>query len=348
VALAVGVTLVALNLADIFASVLLPRAVGIRFRLSARMVRLSWPIWNRFALRIENSESRENFLGAYGPLALVGFLALWAFGLILGYGFIFFGLRGQIRPEPGFGAALYYAGVSFLTVGYGDYTPGTGLTRFVSVLAAANGFAVIAIVTTFLFSLFGAFANRENFVVTFGVRGGAPPSGVTLLETYARLGMLDDLDDVFEEGLVWCASVLETHLAYPILAYFRSSHDYESWLGALGALLDASTLKLTLIDGGSIGHAKLYNEMARHLVRDLADYFRFDSGSTPGVERHEFEVARNRLLEAGFTVVDSDEAWEKFVRMRGQYATALNTMATFFRIPPAQWVGDRSYLTPPH
>jgi hypothetical protein len=200
-----------------------------------------------------------------------------------------------------------------------------------------------------LFSILGAFSARENFVVTFGVRGGAPPSGVTLLETYARLGMTPaDLDQVFEEGLRWSAAVLESHLAYPILAYFRSSHDYESWVGVLGALLDASTLKLTLVDGGGVGHAKLVNEMGRHLVRDLASYFRFETGDNPGVERHEFDIARRRLLDAGLPVRETDDAWEKFVALRSAYATPLNSMASFFRIPPAQWVGDRSYLSHPH
>jgi hypothetical protein len=343
------VAIVASNLADVFLSVILPRPSGIRYRFSARMVRITWALWTKAALRIPDSERREDALGAYAPLALVGFLLMWGTGLIVGYGLIFYGLRFDIRPAPDFGAALYYAGTSFLTIGYGDYVATTGWSRFLSLMAGGNGFAVVAILTSFLFSIFGAFSARENFVVTFGVRGGAPPSGVTLLETYARLGMTPaDLDQVFEEGLRWSAAVLESHLAYPILAYFRSSHDYESWVGVLGALLDASTLKLTLVDGGGVGHAKLVNEMGRHLVRDLASYFRFETGDNPGVERHEFDIARRRLLDAGLPVRETDDAWEKFVALRSAYATPLNSMASFFRIPPAQWVGDRSYLSHPH
>jgi hypothetical protein len=347
-AIVLGTALVALNLSDIFRSVILPRATGVPFRLSAWMVRLTWAVWKRVALGIEDSDRREEILGAYAPLALVGFLLLWAAGLILGYGFIFYGLRFEIHPTPNLGEATYYAGVSFLTIGYGDFVATSGLARFISLVAGGNGFAVVAIVTSFLFSIFGAFATRENFVVTFAVRGGAPPSGVTLLETYARLGITADLDAVFEEGLRWSAAVLESHLAYPILAYFRSSHDYESWVGALGALLDASTLQLTLLEGAPVGHAKLYNEMARHLVRDLSSYFRFKQGDVPGVERAEFEIARERLRDAGLAVRETDDAWEKFVKLRSAYATPLNETATYFRIPPAQWIGDRSYLSQPH
>ena len=98
-------------------------------------------------------------------------------------------------------------------------------------MAGASGFGVVAVVTAFLFQLFGAFQTRENFVVTFGPKAGAPPSGVTLLETYARLGMINQLSTLFEEGQRWGAHVLEQHLAYPILAYFRSTHDFQSWIG---------------------------------------------------------------------------------------------------------------------
>jgi hypothetical protein len=109
-------------------------------------------------------------------------------------------------------------------------------------------------------------------------------------------------------------------------------------------LLDASTLKLTLLEDGAPGHAKLYNEMARHLVRDLTNYFRFDQSDRAGVERYEFDAARERLRSAGLPVREADDAWEKFSTLRGTYATSLNEIAAFFRIPPAQWIGDRSYL----
>jgi hypothetical protein len=310
------------------------------------LVRATWPVWKGLALRIEDSDAREDFLGSYAPLALVSFLLTWGVLLIIGYGLILYGLRFSIHPTPNFGEAFYYAGVSFLTIGYGDFVATGGTSRFVSLLAGGNGFAVVATVTAFLFSVFGAFATRENFVITFGTRAGAPPSGVTLLETYARLGILADLDDVFEDGLRWAAAVLESHLAYPILAYFRSSHENESWIGALGALLDASTLKLTLLADGPEGHAKLCHLMARHTVRDLAVYFRFETDPRPGIERQEFDVARERLREAGLLVRDADEAWAHFSEVRANYATALNAMATFFNIPPAQWIGDRSYLRP--
>jgi hypothetical protein len=346
--IAAGVSLVALNLFDVFQAVILPRASNYRWRISARFVRLTWPLYSRASEGVVESDRREDVLGAFGPLALVGFLLLWSGGLVLGYGLMVYGLRSEIHPEPSFPDALYFAGVSFLTLGYGDFVPVGGAARIVSLVAAGSGFSVIAILTAFLFAIFGAFVNRETFVVTFGTRAGAPPSGVTLLETYARLGILDDLDDVFEEGIRWSAAILETHLSYPLLAYFRSSHDYESWVGALGALLDAATLKLTVVKDGTSGHAKLCFGMARHAVHDIADYFGLLTEGDAGVERGEFDAARARLEEAGLTLHDSDAAWLQFSRLRAQYAMPLNAMARHFHIPPAQWIGDRSFLRQVH
>jgi hypothetical protein len=340
--------LVLLVLADVFQAAVVPRRIaGFRLRFSARFIRRTWPAWADAAVRLRDVDRREDALGTFGPFALVSLLALWGVGCIVGYGLIFYGLGSGLRPLPNLGDATYFAGTSFLTIGFGDIVPTSGTTRFVALLAGASGFSIVAIVTAFLFSVVGSFQEREIFVVTFGRRAGTPPSGVTLLETYAKLGLMSDLDAVFEEGMRWAAAVLESHLAYPILGFFRSSHSYESWVASLGALLDAATLRLTLVDDGNRGHARLFGEMGRHCVGGLADYFRLRTIAVPGVERAEFDVARERLVAAGLAVRSGDEAWDEFIALRSTYAPALNDMARYFRIPPALWIGDRSPLPGP-
>ena len=283
-------------------------------------------------------------LGSWAPIALILFISIWISGLIFGWGCIFYGLRHELRPVPDFGEAIYFAGTSLLTIGFGDVVAVRGPARACAILAAGTGFGTGAVLTTFLFSLFGAFQRREIFVVSLGQRAGAPPSGVELLQTYARLDLMADIGDLFKAGQVWCAEVMESHLAYPVLTYFRSTHDYESWVGAIGALLDASTLVLTTVEGFHEGEARLMLGLGRHLTHDFCDYFGFEFTPDVGVERSEFDRACARLADAGLTVRDPEEAWPQFARVRSSYSAQLNAMARYWRIPPAQWVGDRSVI----
>jgi hypothetical protein len=222
-----------------------------------------------------------------------------------------------------------------------------------SLIAAATGLATVAVVTSFLFATFGSFQQREHFVVTLSARAGLPPSGVGLLVVHADSGLREDLAQLLREGQQWAARVMETHLAYPMLMYFRSNHDFESWVGTLGALLDASALILSTIDrsGGKTplhGQALIMYGIGRHLTHDFNSYFNLDAGAIPlegaGIHRSEFDSACKELQQAGYALIDRDAAWTEFSRLRSTYALQLNELARWLAIPPVRWVGDRSLL----
>lgn len=342
-----GLALVAIILFDVFQSVVLPRPTPVIYRLSAGLVWGLWALCRRTALRLPSAGTREQLLGTFAPFVVVLLLLLWAAGLVVGYGLMLYALAGQIHPRPeNLGTALYFSGTSMLTIGFGDLAPTGGLARAIVLVAAANGLAVVALVITFLFTLFGSFQRREILVITLSARAGAPPSGVTLLETYAKFAMLGDLPRVFADWEVWAAEVLDSHLSYPILAYFRSTHDNQSWISALGAVLDAATLILTTVEDGPRGPALLMHKVGTHLVEDLAQYFGLDGTQSAYVERDEYEMARERLGAAGFRLSDADPSWEAFSLRRATYAARLNSMARLWVTPPAQWIGDRSYMRP--
>ncbi|MBV8172855.1 MAG: two pore domain potassium channel family protein [Candidatus Eremiobacteraeota bacterium] len=343
--LIVGVTIVCLMLYDVFASVVLPRMAGSTLRLSVGMVRQTWYAWRTFALRIQDADKREDFLGRFAPAMLVGLLVAWLVGLLLGYGVIFYALRVHVNPQiHTFGDAIYFAGASVLTIGYGDFVATGFFTRMLALGSAATGLSLFALIISFIFSIFASFQKREVFVVMMGGRAGAPPSGVTLLETMSKNNLSDDFSKSLREAEEWSATVLESHLAYPILAYFRSSHDDESWIGTLGALLDAATMIITLTDSPLVGQATLMHMAGTHLVRDMAHYFRISETGEIGIERQEFDQACATLRDAGWNVTGGDEGWERFSRYRVKYAGALNRMARFWAIPPSRWIGDRSEI----
>ena len=337
-----GAAIVFLILFDIFQSVIVPRPVPRRLRLSALLSRTLWRIWRFFAMRQGDPDRRENILSTYAPFWLVLLLAIWTASLVVGYGLMFYGLSAMLSPSPGVGGALYFAGTTLITIGFGDIVPKGPAARILAVAAGATGFAVVAVVTSFLFSLFAAFQAREVFVLRLAAIAGMPASGIEILETASELGVRDNLADLFMRGQNWASTVLETHLAYPVLAFFRSNHDNLSWIAALGALLDASTLLISTVADEGQGEAHLMNRVGQHLVSDLATYFGLPLDESPGIERGEFDAARDRLASAGFSLIEPERAWLHFCELRGAYSTPLNTLAQYWRIPPAQWIGDRS------
>ncbi|MGA8533473.1 MAG: ion channel [Candidatus Tumulicola sp.] len=273
--IAIGFALVLLTMNDVFQSVIVPRAVGRHLRISFYVWRVAWKLWPAFAWKAAagNAERQEDFLAFFAPGMLIALFVMWAALLVLGYGAIFWGLRGGLYPAVhSYGAAAYFAGASLITIGFGDVVGRSAGTRFFSIVAGATGLGTFAIVTAYLFALFGSFQARERFVVMLGARTGTPPSGVDLLTIAGYTNTIADLNPLLLDAQRWTAQVMESHLAYPVLAYFRSSHDYQSWVGTLGTLLDASTLAMTTVDGVADGEARIYYNLGRHATHDLAEY----------------------------------------------------------------------------
>jgi hypothetical protein len=340
----VGALIVAAVLYDIFLTVVVPRPASRFSRLSARYIPFVWPYWRSTGLGFRDSNRRDAFLGVFAPFGVISLLMLWEAFLIAGFALMLFGLHDEVKPPLNtFGDALYFAGTSFTTIGFGDFVGTTALSRLLSILAGATGLGTTAVVLTYLFLMFGAFQRREVRVIMIDVRAGAPPSGVAFLVTHAELNIRGDMAASFVDMQAWIAEILDTHLAYPMLFYFRSSHDHASWIAALGATLDAATLLLTTVsDDASPGQASLLVDVGTHAMHDIADYFGMPFVGGPGVERAEFVIARARLANAGYVLRDEAVSWNDFCRIRSRYAEALNSIARFWAIPPAQWIGDRS------
>ncbi|MDP9245455.1 MAG: potassium channel family protein [Chloroflexota bacterium] len=346
-----GVALVIWVLNDVFTTVILPRPAPARFRPAGLLTRWSWKLWRTYADASPTPDHREQRLGIFAPAVVMMLLGLWIVLLICGFALIMHSVADEISPPlPDLGTALYLAAVSLLTIGYGDFVPSQPLSRVVSVAAGGVGLGIVALTITYLFSLYANFQRRELQVVTLDARAGAPPSGTELLVTCAAFDDdTEELGQIFEAWERWSAEVLESHLAYPILMFFRSTHDHESWVSAIGAVLDAATLMLTTVEGGPRGQATATRGIGAHLVEDIGRFFRFIVRDRPldgaMIERVEFDDARLRLQKAGYVLMpDADRSWTEFARLRSEYAGPLNQLAQYLDVPPAQWIGDRSTL----
>ncbi|HEY7942757.1 MAG TPA: ion channel [Candidatus Limnocylindrales bacterium] len=341
-----GAFLLVLALWDLFETIVVPRPTPGWFRIGRYLVRGSWR-----ALRTlrdgQGGRSYDRVLGLFAPAATIALLAAWLLSLILGYGLILFALRDQLRPVPtNLGTTVYFAATSVLTLGFGDIVAEGPLARIIAAMAAITGLGVVALVVTFLFSLYGSYQRREVRVVMLQASAGAPPSAVALLETYAQLGLVEQLPGLFRDWQAWAAEVLDSHVAYPLLGFFRSSHDDLSWISALGTVLDASSLVLTTIEDLPRGDAKLFKRMGTHLVEDLSN-LGFQVGRASGLDRSAFEAACDRLEGSGYRLAPRDAAWHAFEAARATYSSRLEAMAAYWAMAGTQWLGDPVTLRQP-
>jgi hypothetical protein len=339
VAFVLGILLLALTFWDLFETVVVPRPTPGWFRIGRYLVRGSW----RGLRAIRDGRPKRSYdtlLGLFAPAATVVLLAAWLTCLIVGYGLVLYSIRDQILPVPAdFGGAVYFAATSLLTIGFGDIVAVGALARVIVITSAVGGLGAVALVVTFLFSLYGSYQRREIQVVALQAAAGAPPSAVALLETYAQLDLVGRLPDLFVDWERWAVEVLDSHVAYPLLGFFRSSHDNLSWISALGTMLDAASLVLTTIKGIPRGEAKLFKRVGAHLVEDIYN-LGFRAGEPTGLDRTAFDAACDRLQEAGYTLEPRDVAWPTFEAARATYATRLEAMAKYWATPATSWLGD--------
>lgn len=348
VEIGLGAVIVLVTLYDVFQSVVLPRPAVGRVRLSTTLIDYGWRAWRKVAERPRKLQMREAALAAFAPMLIVVLLIVWAFMLVLGYALIFNGLHDGLSPQPGsFGTTLYFSTGRMLAFAVGGIEATGVAAQVLTGIEAASGFGLFALVISLLFSLFSAFQRRETAVVALDALAGAPPSGVQILEHVAADSMPEQLVATFDEWRFWTVDVLESHLSYPLLFYFRSSHDNEAWANSFGAVMDAAILVLSTVEGIPEGHARLMFKVGVHLVADMRLYFRYRDGDDwPGVERAEWDEACDRLRAAGYRVREAEGAWQAFSRLRSTYAAWLNETTKYMGVPPAPWIGDRSYL--PH
>ena len=253
-----GTLLVLATLVDAFEVMLLPRRVRRRLRFVRAYFRGSWRLWAATSVRFPE-RTRTAFLSLYGPLAMIGLFAAWMAALIAGFGVVQWALAAG-TPADGRTSLLtelYFSGVTFFTLGYGDVTMHTSAGRVLSVAEAGLGFALIAVVIGYLPVLYQLFSRREAYVIRLDARAGSPPTAAELIARHAVSAQgMDALGTLLGEWEQWAAELLESHLSYPMLGYYRSQHDNESWLAALTTVLDSCallTLGLRDLDDGAGG-----------------------------------------------------------------------------------------------
>lgn len=345
-----GAVMIGLILLDAFEAVLLPRRVTHAYRLIRLFYSTAWPAWKFLAAAFYSPRRRESFLSAFAPLSFLMVFVSWACGLILSFAFLHWAFQTQMaaaNAERTHISYLYFSGVTFFTVGYGDLSPLDAVGRFLAVFEAGLGFAFLALVLSYHPILAQAFSQREVMISLLDGRGGSPPTAEQVLVRSQPTRRPEVLISYFLQWETWSAEVLERCLSFPVLALYRSQHDNQSWLAALTVILDTSALAICGAGGRDVYQARLTFAMARHAAVDLCLVFKIHPRA-PEPNRlspERFQILVERLKAAGGVLspgatnaepVDLKGIEARLTELRGMYEPFLNGMSEYlsFTLPP--------------
>lgn len=336
-----GAALLLTVLWDAFETVVLPRHVSRSYRLARLFFRFMWRLWTTFAVAIHSTKRRETYLSYFGPLSMLMLLAFWAAMLVLAFGMLLWAGGREISGSTGatsFWTDLYRSGSTFFTLGTGDVAPATSLARFTAIAEAGTGFGFLAVMIAYLPTLYSGLSEREVNISLLDARAGSPPTAGELLRRHGRQRVQDGLADYLREWETGSAQLMETHLSYPFLCFFRSQHDNQSWVAAFTAILDVCALLIAYGEGETKWQAQLTFAISRHAVADLAEVLHIQP-SPPSPDRlppKDLVEVRCLLVECG--VVKSVHGGDaKLNELRGMYEPQVNSLSRALLMPLPSW-----------
>ena len=342
-ALFAGLALLFTVLWDAFETMVLPRRVTRRLRLARLFYRMTWRPWSAVARRLRRDKRRESFLSFFGPLSLLFLLTFWALGLILSFGLLQYGCGSAVEASdraPNFVVDLYLSATTFFTLGLGDVTPHSGVARALTAIEAGMGFGFLAIVIGYLPVIYQSFSRREVNISLLDARAGSPPTAGELLRRHVYPHGLDALQKLLSDWERWSAELMESHLSYPMLAYFRSQHDNQSWLAAMTAILDTCALLMAGVEGTCERQAELTFAIARHAIVDLAQIFIAQPDATDNgrLNAEALQQLRTHLAAGGLRLHEGAAADQRLAQLRALYEPYVVTLGRYLNVNIPPWI----------
>jgi hypothetical protein len=339
---------------DAFQTIILPRRPTGRFQITHLFLAATWRPWVAIAERARNKKVREQIYSIYGPLSLLLLLLLWALLLISGFAMFYFSMRSPLGDAmmqhtagawAQFGTDLYLSGTTLFTLGLGDVVPHSRFARAIIVFESGVGLGFFALVIGYLPVLYQAFSRREVSVALLDSRAGSPPNAAELLRRHTFEGGLEALIALLAEWERWAAEILESHISYPILCYYRSQHDNQSWLSALVSILDTCALLISVIEGTPSRQAQLTFVMARHAIVDLGQVFGVQQrkawkqqAEVDRLPSPDFYHLCEALGENSLRLCGDPAAAKRLTTIRALYEPHALALSDYLRMPLPVWV----------
>jgi hypothetical protein len=340
-----GIFIILAVLWDGFETMVLPRRVTRRFRFARFFYRSTWRAWSFLLRMIPSSKGRESFRAFFGPLSLLLLLFIWAAGLVVGFSLLYLASEGGLgahHGNVGFGLSIYMSGTTFFTLGLGDVVPVKGIARALAVIEAGMGFGFLAVLIGHLPPLHQSFSSREVNISLLDARAGSPPTAFEILHRHSHSYGMEGLRQMLYDWERWSAELLESHLSFPVLAYYRSQHDNQSWLSALAAVLDVCALVIVGLEGACEHQAQLTFAMARHAVVDLAFVFKTppQAPERDRLPEEELLYLRTALAAENLHLSTGGEADERLRELRRMYEPYVYALSRYLHLDLPPWVSE--------
>jgi hypothetical protein len=347
-----SVVLIFIILQDAFETIVLPRRPTRRFRLTRIFYTLMWHLWSGIGRKIRSMPRRDNYLSYFGPLSLLLLLIVWAVVLIFGFASLQWAFGAALQaPEgaPGFFTVFYMSGTTFFTLGLGDVTPLTTAARIITIIECGIGFGFLALVIGYLPVIYQSFSRREVNISLLDAHAGSPPSAAEMLHRHNVGHDMDALVNILREGERWAADMMESQLSYPVLMYYRSQHDRQSWVAGLTTLLDVCALVIVGIDGIPAKPAWFTFAIARHAAVDLSQVFgsrvvKPFNCTDDRLPLAEFKRMCNYLSSSGMQVKSDEKAYQKLKELRQMYEPYVNALSEYLMMPLPQWMNEEESI----
>ncbi len=286
-------------------------------------------------------EVRDRVMAMYTPVVLVSLPVVWLTLVGIGFTAMFWALG--VRPLA---EAIATSGASVSTVGFDR--PRFFPAILLSFIEAALGLGLVALLISYLPTIYAAYSRRETVVGQLEPLAGTPPSPkVMLLQHHYILG-LDRLDRVWTRWQEWFADVEESHTSIAALVFFRSPHPNRSWVTAAGCVLDTAAIDLACLDSPPSPEAQLCIRAGFVALRRIADFFRISYDPDPrpdapiSIRREEFDRLWDELKKEKVRLKkDREQAWRDYAGWRVNYDQVIRALSTLTMAPPAPWSSDR-------
>ena len=348
---AASVVAASMVLLSVLRSVVLPRGVPTRLtRITFLTVRRILSL--RLALmRATDYATQDRVFALLAPISIFGQLVVWSSLLFVCFAGLFWALGQGQNTGSGVARSFELAGSSMLTLG--TDAPQGLIGQFVGFAAAGVGLTLLALVITYLPSLYDAFSRRESLIGKLVVLTGAPPTGPRLLGRTWELHRFEEIDELWNQWENWFVELGESHTSIPQLGFFRSTHPANHWVLATEAVLDGAVLVQSACEVARQSHSELCLEagvMALGTIAQFLGIARPPVAEQPEIalSRTNFDAGCDELARIGIPMrADADAAWSQFCRGRAQYEALLATLGALTVAPRSEW-SSWSEDTPRH